>query len=141
MDERDAFELLVMNYGIGRRGADKILADEMTYDGDCWSGAWREARRRGARYVEGSCIIGRTRVRAHAWVEEDTAFGVRIIECTKGYEEAHTYLGITVDCADGSTPEQMTGHWPEGYRASVIEALIITGAPVETILRTIGAAA
>ena len=125
-DERDAFEALVRRYG--RPGPQtKELAEQLTDDGDCWSAAWRESRARGGRYVEGVCVIGNRRIRAHSWVEVDGPFGAVLVECTRGYENAHRYLGIAIDSSRGSKAARSTSRWPSDHRASVIEALVMLG--------------
>jgi hypothetical protein len=131
-DERAIFEALVRRYG--RPGpANKALADRLTYDGDCWTAAWREARARGGRYVEGSCRLGNHKVRAHSWVEIDGPFGPVLIECTKGYEDATHYLGIVVDCSTGGHVARASRTWGS-LRQSVIESMVSLGWPAGRIL-------
>lgn len=134
-DYRDVFEALVRKYG--RPGPQsKVLAEQMTYDGDCWTAAWREAKARGGRYVEGTCRRGNERVRAHSWVEVDGPFGTVLVECTKGYETATHYRGITVDSSPGGHVARASRTWGS-VRQSVVETLIALGFPGHEVVRMV----
>jgi hypothetical protein len=104
---------------------------------DCWTHAWEVAQRTpNARYVEGICGRpgGLTKDSAtHAWVEADTPFGPVLIECTPGYEDAHSYRGLVVDHRPGSWVAAETRDWPR-QRASVIQGYLRGGAKLEEIL-------
>jgi hypothetical protein len=141
-DERSIFVWLVQKHGDLRvRPARDI--DPVGPDGDCWTHAWRYAQERGLRYVEGSVIMTPPEgmeifVRAHAWCEEDTPFGVIVYEVTEGYEFVSQYQGISVDCSPTGYIALGTKPWDEaGARGSVIENFIMTGWNLEGILQTV----
>src|SRR4051812_17298607 len=111
-DERVQFGRLVRQYGRFSTSTHRV-ADKLTDDGDCWTFAWKAAQELGGRYVEGMCKLpgddGVTRhVRAHAWTEVDTPFGAVVIESTRGYEEAHSYLGIQIDSTPNGRVDNLT---------------------------------
>lgn len=139
-DERDEFNRLVKRYGQISTST-RRLADSLTYDGDCWTFAWRAAQELDGRYFEGMCKLpmdGRnTVVRAHAWTEVDSPFGTVLIESTRGYEQAHSYLGIQVDATPLGYVDIISKQWPDDERASVIEALIVNGYTTEQIFEMI----
>lgn len=136
-DERDEFNRLVRLHGRFSTTTHRV-ADELTDDGDCWTFAWKAAQKLGGRYFEGMCKLPSNQVvRAHAWTEIDTPFGEVVLESTRGYEQAHSYLGIQVDATPGGLVDNMTFEWDQAERASVIEALIFIGYKDDQILRMI----
>lgn len=113
------------------------LQDPVADDGetDCWTHSWEVSRATGATYVEGICRRpGAGGYSMHAWVEEDTPFGRRVVECTPGYEEATDYLGVMVDNAHGGQVEEITAEW-EGPRSSVLQAALGAGFSIEVVHR------
>lgn len=113
-----------------------LIADDG--ETDCWTHAWEVAQRTpGARYVEGLCHNGKA-LAQHAWVEEDTPFGPRLVECTPGYEEARDYVGIVVDHSPGSIAHEVSVEW-ERPRSSVMQAMIGGGIPTEQVLAMVQA--
>lgn len=103
---------------------------------DCWTHAWQVAQARGALYVEGMCRRPQAGGPSmHAWVEEDTPFGRRIIECTPGYEQASGYIGLGIDPSPRSDAAAATADWPANEpRSSIIQAALQSGMPSETVL-------
>lgn len=144
VDERALFENFVRAQGhIGP--AHKVLAERLGQNGDCWTAAWGYARATGGIYTEGMCFLPADlsegfakprKVRAHAWVEHQTPFGMRIAECTDGYQEAYRYFGVSVDSSTEGMVARASAAWKD-ERASIIEAFIVSGAPPERILHHI----
>ena len=144
VDERAMFENFVRTNGhIGPHH--KIVAQNLGTDGDCWTAAWKHAQATGGTYVEGMCFLPTDlskgyakprRVRAHAWVEHETPFGIRITECTDGYQDAYRYFGVSVDCSPNGVVTRASAAWT-AERASIIEAFIVSGAPPAAILHHI----
>jgi hypothetical protein len=126
MDERLAYVRLVRKIGKPAPTSRVLRLAEPLDDSpetDCWTHAAEYARRTGARYVEGTCLrYGRTAPQVHAWCEEDTAFGPRVVETTMGYEQAHKYFGVTVDL---NSEDARRAEWG-GRRYSVLELLLAT---------------
>jgi len=140
---RRRFVRFIVDQGT-QRTQNKIIApaEAMTYDGDCWSAAWRYAQRlieagRDVTYVEGSCVIPagvdglgnehpKNRVvRAHSWVETaHPLLGTVVVELTRGYETAIRYRGVPVDATPGGHVDKATAGWDQDERSSVIEAAL-----------------
>lgn len=134
-----AFLRLVRKYGRPAPASKHIDAQAPLADdgeSDCWTHAWNVARARGALYVEGVCRRpGTTGVSMHAWVEETTPFGRRIVECTPGYEQASMYVGLPLDPRPGGPAAKATREWPTNEpRASVLQAAIQTGIEADEVL-------
>lgn len=136
-DERALFVHLVNKNGIRLVRPPRVIAPGGP-DGGCWEHAWRYAQANGWDYVEGSVILKPSDglpifVRAHAWVQEQTSTGVVVHEVTEGYEDAVDYRGIVVNCDPQGQIAEFTRPWTE-ERGSVIEALIVNGLDVASIL-------
>lgn len=103
MDERLLFARFIKDRGTFAPDA-RVLNLQAPLDSsdttDCWTHAAAYAERTGADYVEGICLRrkgpGEVVTCAHAWAEEGTPFGRRVVELTPGYEEAYGYRGIVV---------------------------------------------
>lgn len=133
---------LVRTHGAAAPSAKRIdLQPPVADDGetDCWTHAWDIARSTGGTYVEGLCRRpGAGGFSMHAWAEEDSPFGRRIVEGTPGYEDATDYIGIAVDCTPGGDVDRASN--PEGDpRSSVIQLCLATGWTVEQTLATVRA--